>query len=60
MKFKEFMTISETGTSTADVAHFSRPILPLVRRVPKKGENKEYRVPQVYENQDNPERASAS
>jgi hypothetical protein len=33
MKFKEFIDLTETGTSTADIAGFSRICIPLVRRM---------------------------
>lgn len=32
MTFKQWLKLNETGTSTADIAGFSRPIMPLVRR----------------------------
>jgi hypothetical protein len=33
MRFKEFLQFDETGTSTADIAGFSRICIPMVRRV---------------------------
>lgn len=32
MSFKQWFNIQETGTSTACVASFSRPVMPLVKR----------------------------
>jgi hypothetical protein len=32
MTFREWLKIVEVGTSTADIAAFPRPFLPLVRR----------------------------
>lgn len=33
MTFKQWLRLNEAGTSTADIAGFSRPIMPLVRRL---------------------------
>lgn len=49
IKFKEWLQLQETGTSTADVAVFSRISIPLVRRIwpVEKDKKKRYEVPQV-------------
>lgn len=55
MKFKDWLDLQETGTTTADVAHFSRMCIPLVRRAfPKHWGNydtgkKKKKQPQVEE-----------
>lgn len=50
MTFKEFMKLDEVGTSTADVAGFSRICIPLTRRMwPNEKSKKTYRVPQLDE-----------
>jgi hypothetical protein len=52
-KFKDWF-VNEEGTSTADIAGYSRITIPLVRRsfVTDFGKNKKkkYRVPQLEEN----------
>lgn len=63
MRFKEWL-MSEMGTSTADVAGFSRICIPMVRRMwPTDGlarKRKQYKVPQVKEYYDRPKRVSGS
>lgn len=62
MRFKEFLQLDEAGTTTGDIAGFSRITLPLVRRIwPTEVEDlypaqykterkkRSYRVPQVDE-----------
>lgn len=54
MRFKEFMTLDEVGTSTGDVAVFSRICIPMSRRMwPSDKSKKSYRVPQVEESKKN-------
>lgn len=36
MTFKEWLKLKEDGTSTASVAVFARPLVGVVRRIPKK------------------------
>lgn len=55
MNFKEWFL--KEMTSTACVAHFARPSIPLVRRIPK---GKVYEQPQVKESQLNPNLVSGS
>lgn len=63
MRFKDFIELTEAGTTTGDIAGFSRITLPLVRRVwPSdiaeveldyydwQKKKKAYRVPQLEEN----------
>ncbi len=62
MKFKEWLELNETGTSTGNIAGFPRIVMPLVRRnwpsdlsdenlgkKKKKKKKKAYRVPQLDE-----------
>jgi hypothetical protein len=54
-KFKDWF-VNEEGTSTADIAGYSRITIPLVRRSFvtdfSKNKKKKYRVPQLEENSD--------
>lgn len=49
MRFKDFINLDETGTSTADIAGFSRICIPMTRRQWPTDKKKPYRVPQVEE-----------
>lgn len=55
MRFREFLNIQEAGTSTGDIAGFSRICIPMVRRqwathmTDWKGKRKGYKQPQVQE-----------
>lgn len=55
MKFREFMKLQETGTSTGDIAGFSRICIPMIRRqwathmTDWFGKRKGYKQPQVEE-----------
>lgn len=57
MRFKEWLNLQETGTSTGDVAGFARICMPMVYRwwptemddEKNKKKKKTYRVPQVEE-----------
>lgn len=51
MRFREFVKLQETGTSTGDIAGFSRICIPMVRRhwADWYGKRKGYRQPQVQE-----------
>ncbi len=50
MRFKDFINMNETGTSTGDIATFSRIVIPMTRRSwPTDKAKKPYRQPQVEE-----------